>query len=219
MAHIHKLPLTLNRSKEKLQKTFDREKRRNLRKSRMRGIPLPGQTEVQWMPRAKKRYTVRQSCRYLVRDQLPPWSGAAVIHDLLSHDPLILLGSIIKAHDRCHHDVGLYMRSVEAGIRKRWWIFCWRLEEMLYTSLNDGWLRNRGEGIFNIWQLLNDWLKETVADLTGCLGTPTISGSLCRLRLPDWTYAKLHYYSLQCPFFSSYLFTLGDAGVYLLFAP
>ena len=30
------------------------------------------------------RYIVSQSCRFLVRDQLPPWSGAAVIHAPLS---------------------------------------------------------------------------------------------------------------------------------------
>ena len=102
----------------------------------MWGIPLPGRTEVQWMPGVIGILS-GSFVDFIVRDQLPPWSGAAVIHD-----PLILLGSIIKAHDRCQHDVRLWIRSVEVGIRKRWWIFWGRLDEIgveggLCASLKD----------------------------------------------------------------------------------
>ena len=41
------------------------------------------------------------------------------------------------------------------------------VEEGLCELLQDAWLRKRGEGIFKVWQLLSDRLKETALDLIG----------------------------------------------------
>ena len=130
----------------------------------------------------------------LVPDQPPPWSDAAMIrcrHDQMSpwstihrHDPRSATNTI--------QDYTYDHNQLRSGIRMRWWWFCWRLED---TGVEVGsarqWKRltveqRRG---FKVWQVLNDWLKETVADPIGHLGTPTISWSISRLSFPDWTYA------------------------------
>ena len=85
-------------------------------------------------------------------------------------------------------------RTVEDGSRKRWWFSLggdlgWR---RVCELLQDAWLRKRGVGVFKVWQLLRDRLKETALRPDWIIGTPTISWSACRLSLPDWTCAMLH---------------------------
>ena len=166
MAHIVRI--------EQLQTPFWHEKRRNLRRSCMRGIPLPGRTEVRWMPRVIGILS-GSLVVFLVRDQLPPWSGAAVVHD-----PLTWSTDTIRIHHQ-----GPWLLPTQCGIMDmiRWGrdpeeVMNILMEEMgveegLYTSLKDDLCGRENKGIFKVWQLLNDCLKETVTDLIGHFGLST----------------------------------------------